>query len=324
MLNEETLTDPKASDPKASDPNAAPDLVGGGSWAGDILIRGREFVLNWLSGAKPSLVINQARVEMVMPPAADLAARLKHTLDDLKRSVMDEGGTKVDYAALRDSPAYAAYQAECLAALRQFKPDSLPTQNARRAFWINLYNALVLDAVITFDVQRSVTEGRLGTLAFFRRAAYVVDGQRVSLEDIEHGILRGNRGNPYVPGAHFASDDPRLAWSLPLDPRLHFALNCGGRSCPPIRSYAPEKLDAQLELATRGFVATSVEIRPEANELWLSRILQWYGSDFGGREGVLDFLIRYLPDGERRDYLNGGRETLRLRYRAYNWELNSA
>jgi hypothetical protein len=317
MLNEDTLTEPKASDL-----NADPNLSGGGSWAGDVLIRGREFVLNRLSGAKPSLVINQAKVEMAMPPGADLAARLKQTLDDLKRSVMDEDGASVDYAALRSSSAYAAYQVECLAALRQFKPHSLPTEHARRAFWINLYNALVLDAVITFGVQRSVTEGRLGMLTFFRRAAYVIDGQRVSLEDIEHGILRGNRGNPYVPGAHFASDDSRLVWSLPLDPRLHFALNCGGRSCPPIRSYSPDKLDAQLDLATRGFVDASVELRPETNELWLSRILQWYGSDFGGREGVLDFLIRYLPDDERRNYLSQQRETLQLNYRKYDWQLN--
>lgn len=322
MLNEETLTDSEVREPIAGDLGAASAVVGGGSRAGDILIRGREYVLNRLSGVEPSLVINQAKTKETMPPGVDLAAEIKHTLDDLKRSVMNDNGTLVDYAALRDSPAYADYQAECLSALRQFKPGSLPSEHSRRAFWINLYNALVLDAVISFGVQRSVTEGRLGLLAFFRRAAYLVDGQRVSLEDIEHGILRGNRGNPYVPGAHFASDDPRLAWALPLDPRLHFALNCGGRSCPPIRSYSPEKLDIQLDLATRGFVDTTVEIRPQENQLRLSRILHWYGDDFGGREGVLNFLIRYLPDGERRAYLKHRRDRLQIKYLAYDWDLN--
>ena len=270
------------------------------------------------------MVINQTVAEVEIPAAEDLAARLKQTLDELKASAMDESGAKVDYAAIRDSLAYADYQSACQAALRQFKPDSLPSESARRAFWINLYNALVLDAVISFSVQHSVVEGRLGMLAFFRRAAYLVDGRRVSLEDIEHGILRANRGNPYVPGAHFASIDPRLAWCLPLDPRLHFALNCGGLSCPPIRSYTAERLDQQLDLAARGFVAASVEIRPEKSQLWMSRIMQWYRRDFGGREGILDYLERYLPDDERRTYVNENRATLELRTMKYDWRLNSA
>jgi hypothetical protein len=314
MLNEETLTTAKEN----------PAETARRSRLGDLLIHGREWLLNQLAGASPSLAINQALVDSVIPPSADLAARLKQTLDDLRFSVMDEMGSNVDYAALRHSQAYADYQEECLAALRHFKPESLPTENARRAFWVNLYNALVLDAVITFGVQGSVTEGRLGILAFFRRAAYVIDGRRVSLEDIEHGILRANRGNPYVLGPHFASDDPRLAWSLPLDPRLHFALNCGGRSCPPIRSYSADKLDAQLDLAARGFVDATVEVKPENNEVLLSRILKWYAKDFGGREGVLKFVIAHLPDDARGDFLIKSGATLGFKYVAYDWGLNSA
>jgi hypothetical protein len=299
-------------------------MAGKGSTLTDTLIRVRESVLNRLGGVDTSLVINHVLAEAGMSPGADLAARLKQTLDDLKVSGMDETGSRIDYIALRDSPAYASYQAECLAALRDFKPQSFPTVEAQRAFWINLYNALVLDAVIAFGVRRSVTEGWLGILAFFRRAAYMVDGKRVSLEDIEHGILRGSRGNPYVPGRHFASSDPRLTWALPLDPRIHFALNCGGRSCPPIRSYSPEKLDAQLDLAARGFVDTTVEISPEKNQVHLSQIFRWYQKDFGGLEGVLDFLIQYLPEGDRRrEFLLTAGDSLRFRYTPYDWALNS-
>lgn len=289
---------------------------------GDALIRGREAVLNTLAGANSSLVINQAPSVMEMPADADLAAKLKQTLDDLKASVMDESGAVVDYAALRNSQAYADYQLECQAALRRFEPNFMPGEAERRAFWINLYNALVLDAVISFAVQTSVTEGRLGFVAFFRRAAYLVNGHRVSLEDIEHGILRDNRGNPFVPGPHFASSDPRLAWRLPLDPRIHFALNCGGRSCPPIRSYAADRLDLQLDLAARGFLAATVEVRPAENQVWLSRIMQWYGRDFGRREGVIDLLVRTLPDDERREHIMANRSTVQLRYEKYDWRLN--
>jgi len=300
-----------------------PEEEYGRSRLGDAWIRSREMVLNGLAGALTTPVINQSAFEMEAPAAEDLAANLKMTLDDLKASAMDECGFVVNYAVLGNSPAYAVYQRECQAALRRFKPDALPGETARRAFWINLYNALVLDAVISFGVQRSVTEGVLGTFSFFRRAAYLVDGRRVSLEDIEHGILRANRGNPFVPGAHFTSTDPRWAWRLPLDPRLHFALNCGGRSCPPIRTYMAEKLDQQLDLAARAFLDVSVEIRPEKNQLWLSRIMQWYSRDFGGREGILDFVVRYLPDDERRAYVIDNRATIDLRHQKYDWRLNS-
>lgn len=288
------------------------------------LIHFRESLLNRMAGVRPSLAINAGVPESTMSPPDDLAARLKQNLDELKLAVMDETGSKVDYAALRDSPAYTSYREEHLAVLRHYKPDNLPSLQARRAFWINLYNALVMDAVITFGIQRSVTEGRLGLLFFFRRAAYIIDGRRVSLEDIEHGILRANRGNPYIPGAHFPSDDPRLAWSLPLDPRLHFALNCGGRSCPPIRSYSAAKLDEQLDLAARSFVASTVEIQAEKSQVALSPIFQWYKNDFGGQDGALDFIIRNLPTDERCQLLLKSRNKLRIHYSAYDWGLNSA
>jgi hypothetical protein len=287
----------------------------------DALIRGREIAINRLAGAGPHTILNPVRASGSVPPA-DLAGRIKETLDELTFLAMDPAGTKVDYSFLRTSPAYTAYRTECLGHLHDFQPHKLLTTEARRAFWVNLYNALVLDAVITFDVRGSVTEGLLGMLSFFRRAAYAVDGQRMSLEDIEHGILRENRGNPYVPGAHFATADPRRAWSLPLDPRVHFALNCGGISCPPIRSYDAEQLDNQLELAARNFVNATVETYPDLDEVHLSQILRWYARDFGTREELIDFLIAYLPDDTRRDYLASNRGTYRLSYTWYDWRLN--
>ena len=291
--------------------------------AGDLLIRVRQSILYQLAGVQPTLVINGGLPEVNIALPTELAAKLKETLDKLKVSVMDETGAKIGYAALRKSPAYSAYRDECVAAPRQFKPDYLPDQSARRAFWINLYNALVLDSVITFDVERNVTEGRLGLLAFFRRAAYLVDGQRVSLEDIEHGIVRANRGNPFVLGAHFPTQDPQLAWSLPVDPRVLFALNCGGRSCPPISSYSGEKLEEQLDTASRGFVDASVDIHPDKNAISVSRIFQWYRGDIGGRDGIIDFLIRYLPDDKRREFVVDSRDKLKVRFSAYDWRLNS-
>jgi len=290
----------------------------------DVLIRRRDSLLNYLSGASKSLVINHQPVEVAMSPPTDLVDHLRNTLLDLKASFMNANGDSVDYTALKNSTAYADYQQTCQAALQAFDPQTLPSLAASQAFWINLYNTLVLDAVIHFNIQESVIEGRLGILAFFRRVAYQVGGQRVSLDDIEQGILRANRGNPYIPGPCFTSADPRLAWVLPIDPRIHFALNCGGRSCPPIRVYTPEKLEQQLDLVSRGFIDATVSVQPAHDDVVLSQIFRWYAVDFGGSKGIRQFLLDYLPHDERPQWLLSSGNSVRFCYAPYNWHLNAS
>jgi hypothetical protein len=190
------------------------------------------------------------------------------------------------------------------------------------AFWINLYNTLVLDAVIALGVQRSVMERRAG-MAFFRQAAYIVGGQRMSCDDIEHGILRANRGPPFFPGRQFHSSDPRLKRVIePFDARVHFALNCASRSCPPVRAYLPEKLDSQLDVATRSYLATDVQIVPEEDALYLSSIFKWFRTDFGGREGIIEFVLSYLSDEAEVKWLSQERGRVSLRHKPYDWSLN--
>jgi hypothetical protein len=209
--------------------------------------------------------------------------------------------------------------------LRSFDPALLASDAERMAFWINLYHVLVMDAVISFGVKRSVAEGWLGLMAFFRKAAYNVGGHRLSLNDIEHGILRGNAGHPLAPGPHFASSDPRRAWMIQNpDPRIHFALNCASHSCPPIRIYSAENLDSQLDLATRSFVDADIKLNPARQVLVVSSIFRWYAHDFGGREGVISFLIDHLPHNGIRAWLGVHRDDLRLQYEPYDWSLNNA
>ncbi len=104
-------------------------------------------------------------------------------------------------------------------------------------------------------------------MSFFKKYKYLVGGLVYSLEDIEHGILRKNdnfntsllslisfyfkgRGN----GTRFLKNDPRRKFILEeVDPRIHFALNCGAKSCPPILVYEEDDLDAELDIATRNF-----------------------------------------------------------------------
>jgi len=289
----------------------------------DGLIQARNGLLDRITGVKPDQVLNAAPYQPSQTESIDLAAELKMAMAEFKIAAMDEDGYQVNYARLRESKVYAKYRDFCAPRLRFFDPSGLSGRDESLAFWINLYNALVLDGIINFSVQNSVTEGRLGVLAFFREAAYEVGGLPVNLEDIEHGILRANRGHPYIPGPQFASNDPRLDWVISEpDVRIHFALNCASRSCPPIRAYTAEGINTQLDLAGRGFVDTNVRIDQDKSELHTSAIFNWYKIDFGGKEGVIDFIIKHLPDDERRTWIQDNQGALKMRYDPYNWGLN--
>jgi hypothetical protein len=248
-----------------------------------------------------------------------LGDELFRAVQAMKAEVVDAETGCLDYARLCESDLYRRYR-ECTARLAGFDPADLDSRERKLAFWINLYNALVVDGVIAFDVKRSVRDD----LGFFRRAAYNVGGLRYSVDDIEHGILRANRRHffPTLVLPQFGPDDLRLAFSLPeADPRIHFALFCGTRSCPPIAAYEPSRIDAQLDLAARSFVNDGgVAAGPDG--IRLSRIFHWYGRDFGGRKGVLEFLVRYLDDGPTRDRLLGSPRAPRMRFQSYDWSLN--
>lgn len=222
---------------------------------------------------------------------------------------------EVDYASLRRAPAYVEF---CAAADALQGEEPPPAESAARAWWINLYNGLIIHAVIAFDIQRSVWEDR----GFFRRAAYIVARHRMSADDIEHGVLRGNRPHPLLRLRQFASGDPRLRWSLPLDPRVHFALVCASRSCPPVALYTAPALEDQLDLAASAFITGGgVRADPLTRTIFLSKIFLWYRADFGGRAGVRAFIARYADEQIRTLLLTPG---IRVRYLPYDWTLNAA
>ncbi|NTU80008.1 MAG: DUF547 domain-containing protein [Chloroflexales bacterium] len=285
------------------------------------LINLREAALRLIVGERAGEALN-AGVAPLPPHDPALPEALAAALRELKLAAVSDDGLRADYAALAASAAYGRYRAEVAPRLAGFDPGALATRAARLAFWINLYNTLVLDAVVTYQVRRSVAD-QLGGLAFFRRAGYVVGGQRFSLEAIEHGVLRANAGNPFIPGPQFAAGDPRLALGIsPRDPRLHFALNCASRSCPPIAAYDAARVEAQLDMAARSFVGADAEIAAGSDTLRLSAIFSWYREDFGGYDGVVSFVRAHLPDDERRRWLEARRE-IDLEFKPYDWGLNS-
>jgi hypothetical protein len=284
----------------------------------------RERLFNGLSGIKVDDALNVVTAGPVPDYGIDPAADLKRALDSIIIAAVDGSGARLDYAALRESSAYQHYRNALSPGLKGFDPMILESRQERLAFWINLYNALVVDAVIALGVQRSVNEGKLGLLTFFRRAAYNVGGYRISLDEIEHGILRGNLGHPFIPGRQFAPLDPRLSWVIwPAEPRIHFALNCASRSCPPIQVYSADHLEAQLDMATRSFVDANVKLDSSKKILVVSSIFRWFKGDFGGQAGIIPFVIDHLPFDGRWAWLSKNQDAIQLSHEPYDWRLNT-
>lgn len=160
------------------------------------------------------------------------------------------------------------------------------------AFWLNCYNA---GTQTLLDERPELYDSPLRFLRFFRAPAINVGGAALPLDRIENGILRGGLskyGLGYVPKIVTTSFEReyRLA---DCDPRTHFALNCGAASCPPIRAYDPENVDEQLDVATRGYLESTVEYDAERDLARVPRVFLWFYGDFGGHSGTRAFLKEY-------------------------------
>lgn len=189
-------------------------------------------------------------------------------------------------------------------------PAALTGDDVRGAFWTNLYNALVIDAV-----RREKVTGDLRTRrGFFRRNGIEVGGRRCSLHVIEHGLLRCNSPAPWTFWRALGAGDPRLPWALSrLDARVHFALNCGARSCPPVRTWNAARWNHQLDLATRAYFDSESRVGTDGSaELpWLMSL---YGRDFPDPRA---FASSHGPDAVREALASGAI----TRWRAYDWTI---
>jgi hypothetical protein len=203
---------------------------------------------------------------------------------------------------------------ELAADLRAVEPANIEGNAARVAFWANLYNALLLHRLCLRPLRGSV----LRHLRMFGRVAYDVGGDAYSLNLIEHGILRCNRRSPMGLRRPLRKSDRRLAAAPSrLDPRIHFALNCGARSCPPVQAYGADQLDRQLDAATQGYLEAETELDPKTGRVTLPGLLRIYSADFGGRAGQLRFAAHYLP--ELAALLDEQRRGLWVGHRRFDW-----
>ncbi len=169
------------------------------------------------------------------------------------------------------------------------------------AFWINLYNAVTVKVVLDnypIDSIREVDSVfRLGGPWDEKRV--IVEGEKLSLDDIEHRILRP-------------------IWR---DARLHYALNCAAKGCPDLApaAFTSENTEALLDAGARAYINDGRGVRLGDGGLIVSSIFKWYREDFGGSDaGVLAHLKRYAEPGLRAKLA----AVKKIKGYSYDWALN--
>ncbi len=235
-----------------------------------------------------------------------------------------DGKGLVDYAGLKNDRSTLDQYLEGLAGVPDARVQRW-SEAEKIAFWINAYNAFTLKAIID---HYPIKSGFFSSLVYPKNSIrqidgvwdelrFAVKGEKLTLDHIEHQILRKQFD----------------------EPRIHVALVCAARSCPPLRNepYTGARLEEQLTDQTRRFLARpenfSVDGSSRRPRLRLSRIFEWFGSDFVGKYGrtdrfpdqdpavraVLEYAWPHLSAEQRRALESG---EFGVTYSDYDWTLN--
>jgi len=174
----------------------------------------------------------------------------------------------------------------------------------QRAYWINLYNATTVKVVLDHYPVDSILKINISPGLFakgpWKKKLLAVEGEGLSLDDIEHRILRP-------------------IWK---DPRTHYAVNCASIGCPNLQAhaYTPANLEVLLDAGARAYVNHPRGARVEKGELTVSSIYVWFQSDFGGEAGVLAHLKQYAEPALAKKLTAIGE----IEDDDYDWALNDA
>lgn len=189
--------------------------------------------------------------------------------------------------------------------IRDLEQIPISTYNRRQqlAYWINLYNVETINLILKYYPINSITSIKSGlfTRGPWDKKLLIVEGLALSLNDIEHRIIRP-------------------IWQ---DPRIHAALNCASMSCPNLGQtpYHGKNIDSELNNAFANFVNSPSAITIRNHTIHLSKIFFWYQNDFGGnRQAMLKFIGYYASPTLKAEL----KKMQRVSYQNYNWQLNQS
>ena len=187
--------------------------------------------------------------------------------------------------------------------------NNLKGDDDKKAFWINLYNAYT-----NYSLHKNPDQYKSRN-KFFKNKNVEIAGKIFSLDKIEHGILRKSKikwSLGYL-NKLFPGKTEKQLRVRKLDYRIHFALNCGAKSCPPIAFYNPENLNAQLDLATNTYLSSEAVYNKETNTLQLPALISWFRRDFGGKKKVVNLL-------KQKGILDASVHPI-IKFKKYDWSL---
>jgi len=225
--------------------------------------------------------------------------------------VIDDGhASQVNYdAMLRERTTLKLYL-DSIAVVSRDSFESWPYP-AQLAFLINAYNAWTVELILTeYPAIDSIRQIGFFFNSAWRRKLVSLFGGQVSLDELEHGMIRG--------------------WGRYQEPRIHFAVNCAAIGCPGLRAeaYLANKLEEQLDDSTRMFLADRSRNYLSGKRLTVSRVFDWYEEDFklgwGGIDSVSEFLSGYGSElGLNPQQIEKLQDNeLRIRFQRYDWGLN--
>lgn len=232
---------------------------------------------------------------------------------------------------IEDGVSYAYLSMELVKAVRDGKPiddiirklehvspeelrQNLDTEAKNKAFWLNIYNAYVQILLLG---EPELFEDRNSWFGynFFSSPQVKIAGKELSFDDIEHGIMRRSKikiSLGYLQ-SWFVDDFIKKFWWEEVDPRIHFALNCGAASCPYIAVFDPDRVEEQLDIATRQYLTENSLFDPSSNRIKVTRLMSWFRGDFGGVSGAVQMLKDYGVIPENADPS--------VRFDEYDWTL---
>ena len=233
-------------------------------------------------------------------PAPDASGVDNALWDYLLKAYVENG--LVDYDGMARDHLFRTY----LMQLGGAQPGKLDSDEARLALLCNAYNAFVINGVIIHDIRDSVNNYIQDNAGFFDLKEHIFANQTLSLNDIEHELIRAEYD----------------------EPRIHVALVCAAVSCPSLRAeaYDGSRLDAQLKDQASQFANNPkhVAFDAEAKTVRLSRILSWYGEDWDGHGGYLTWLAERVGEPALAAALKqAAAEEVTVAFSEYDWTLNT-
>ncbi|XP_066914588.1 uncharacterized protein [Clytia hemisphaerica] len=292
-----------------------------GTWR--FLLRHRFFLYVNLNTQEDSRINEGDSHEKLSPhQASELGEELRQLILAIYNNHLSPDGKKVDYRSIAKDEKFKLYATKT-AELQRVNVEEA-TREEKLAFFINIYNALVIHAFVVVGPPANLWQ----RYKFFNTVSYIIGGYTYSLNEIENGVLRSNRKPLGSFKKPFSKTDPRLKIALETcEPKVHFALVCGAKSCPPIKTYSAKEVDSLLKLSAESFLeGDGVEVDMKKREVRISPILKWYKEDFGSnKQEYVQYVRDNMGDCEKKrqidELLQSG--NFKLGYLKYDWSVNS-